>query len=147
MIMHDPLILIWQMNCDGHGSQCIVIINFCILLVAVARIIPSGALMLGQNGYTLTCRVFVTNNFCNPSITYQWIMNNDTSAVQIGAEPDILFFYSLRLSDAGLYTCYATINSPTLSGDISATASHEVKIQSELKFKSYTIHYFMTVLY
>ena len=90
--------------------------------------------MLGHDSsYTLTCRVFVTNNFRSPSITYQWIKNNDTPAVQVGeTEPDTLSFISFRLSDAGLYTCYATISSSSLGSDISVTASHEVKIQSEL---------------
>ena len=113
-----------------------IIVNFCIIhhAVVAARVIPSGTPMLGHNSsYTLTCRVFVTNNFCSPSITYQWIKNNDTAAVQVGTEPDILSFDSFRLSDAGLYTCYASISSSSLGSDISVTASHEVKIQSEIQ--------------
>ena len=74
----------------------------------------------------------MTNNFCSPSITYQWIKNNNT-AIQFGTEPNILPFYSLRLSDAGLYTCYASIGLLSLSNDIVIVmASHEVRIQSEL---------------
>ena len=89
--------------------------------------------MLGQNNYTLTCRVFVTNDFCSPSVTYQWIKNNDTD-IQLGTEPNTVSFYSLRLSDAGLYTCYATISSLSLSSDITVIASHEFRIQSELNY-------------
>ena len=120
----------------------IMIVNFCIIHHAViaARIIPSGIPMLGQDSsYTLTCRVFVTNNFCSPSISYQWIKNNDAAAVQVGTEPDILSFNSFRLSDAGLYTCYATISSSSLGSDISVTASREVRIQSELNLLSFKL--------
>jgi hypothetical protein len=125
------IMILVMIDYDEHTIHLCIIINFVSTVVA-ARIIPSGTLMLEQNNYTLTCRVFVTNHFCSPSITYRWIKNNDAAAIQLGTEPDILPFYSLRLSDAGVYTCYATVSSPSLSSDISATASHEVKIQSEL---------------
>ena len=104
--------------------------SFFLLIVGAARIIPSGTPMLGQKSYMLTCRVYVSNNFCNPSITYQWIKSNET-IMQLETETSILSFYSLRLTDAGLYACYATISSPSLSSDITVTDSHEVKIQSE----------------
>ena len=53
--------------------------------------------------------------------------------MQFGTEPNILPLYSLRLSDAGLYTCYASISLLSLSNNIVIVmASHEVRIQSEL---------------
>ena len=110
-----------------------MIMNILFIIVAAARIFPSGIPMLGQNDYTLSCRVYVNNNFCSPSITYQWIKTNDiNTTIQLETESSVLSFYSLRLSDAGLYTCYATISSLSLNSDITVTASHKVKIQSEL---------------
>jgi hypothetical protein len=110
-------------------SQLLSLMFVYCYIVAAARIIPSGPPILGQNGYTLTCRIFVMNKFYNLSITYQWSKNNDTALRHLGTEPNSLSFYSLQLSDAGLYTCSATISSPSLSSGISVRASHEVKIQ------------------
>ena len=97
--------------------------------VGVVQIIPSGAPMLGQDSNTLTCRVFLTDNLC-PSITYKWTKNNIT-VIQLGTEPNALSFSPLRLSDAGQYTCQATISSLSLSRDITVMGSHDVIIQSE----------------
>ena len=119
-------------DCD-MAQFTIMIMNVLFIIVAAARIFPSGIPMLGQNDYTLSCRVYVNNNFCSPSITYQWIKTNDiNTTIQLETESSVLSFYSLRLSDAGLYTCYATISSLSLNSDITVTASHKVKIQSEL---------------
>ena len=62
--------------------------------------------MLGQSGYSLTCGVTVTGAE-NPSITYQWTKNNGTQT-QVGTDR-VLSFSPLRLSDAGQYTCQATV--------------------------------------
>ena len=70
----------------------------------------SGAPMLEQNGYTLTCIVCKAENF-NPTITYQWTKNNGTETqIQVGADPTVLSLSPLRLSDAGRYTCQATVS-------------------------------------
>ena len=119
----------------GMAQFTIMIMNVLFIIVAAARIFPSGIPMLGQNDYTLSCRVYVNNNFCSPSITYRWIKTNDiNTTIQLETKSSVLSFYSnsLRLSDAGLYTCYATISSLFLNSDITVTASHKVKIQSEL---------------
>ena len=62
--------------------------------------------MLGESGYYLTCGVTVTGA-ANPSITYQWTKNNGTQT-QVGTDR-VLSFSPLRLSDAGQYTCQATV--------------------------------------
>ena len=89
--------------------------------------------MLGQNGYSLTCGVSGAGNL-NPTITYQWTKNNGTQTqIQVGANSGVLSFSPLRLSDAGQYTCQATISSPYLNDDIiTTTDSGNVTIQSEL---------------
>ena len=84
--------------------------------------------MLGQNGYSLTCGVIGPENLItNASITYQWTKNNNTlTQMQVGADPKVLTFSPLRLSDAGQYTCQATVN------DIIVMNSQDVTLQSEL---------------
>lgn len=83
-----------------------------------------------QNGHTLTCRVFVTDNIC-PTITYQWIKNNIT-VIQFGTESSTLSFSPLRLSDAGQYTCRVTISSLYLSSDIIVMGTDDIRFQSKL---------------
>ena len=84
--------------------------------------------MLGQNGYILTCRVFVSDYYC-PSITYQWTKNNVT-IIQLGSLPNILSFSPLRLSDAGQYTCQANISSFRINNVIIVMGSQDIHIQS-----------------
>ena len=84
-----------------------------------------------NQSYSLTCGVTVTGN-PNSFITYQWIKNNgiQTEDVQAGTDPKVLSFSPLRLSDAGWYTCQATVSSPYLNNDITDAASQNVTIQS-----------------
>ena len=87
--------------------------------------------MLGQNGYSLTCGVNGANNL-NHTTAYQWIKNNGTQTqIQVGSDPKVLSFSPLSLSDAGLYTCQATVSSPYLNNDITMVDSQDVSIQSE----------------
>ena len=85
--------------------------------------------MLGQNGYSLTCSVNGAGNL-NPTITYQWTKNNGTQTkIQVGSDPRDLSFFPLRLSDAGQYTCQATVSSLYLNDNITMMDSQEVTIQ------------------
>ena len=88
--------------------------------------------MLGKSDYSLTCGVGGAANL-NPSITYQWTKNNGTQTqLQVRPDPKILSFSPFRLSDAGRYTCQATVSSPYLNNDITMMDSHDVTLQSEL---------------
>ena len=70
------------------------------------EITTNGTKVLGESGYSLTCGVTVTGaDTGNLSITYQWTKDNGT---QVGADR-VLSFSPLRLSDAGRYTCRATV--------------------------------------
>ena len=79
---------------------------------------------MGQNGCTLTCEVTVDASL--NSITYQWSKNNGTQT-QVGTDR-VLSFSPLRLSDAGRYTCQATV-SPC---NIVIMDTEDVTLQSEL---------------
>jgi hypothetical protein len=81
--------------------------------------------VLGQSGYSLTCDVTVTGT-TNSSITYQWTKNKGAEITQIGADR-ILSFCPISLSDAGRYTCQATV-SPC---DITMMDTHDIALQSE----------------
>ena len=78
---------------------------------------------MGLNGYSLTCNVAV-NESLNSTI-YQWTKNNGTQT-QVGAGR-VLSFSPLRLSDAGRYTCQATVN----PCNITIMDTHNVTLQSE----------------
>ena len=79
------------------------------------EITTNGTKVLGQSGYSLTCGVAVTGaDSANPSITYQWTKDNGTQT-QAGTDR-VLSFSPLRLSDAGRYTCQATVNPCSITG-------------------------------
>ena len=121
---------------DNHTIHC----NLCTLRYPLfpapalsVQITTSGTPMLGQSN-SLTCSVSGAENL-NPSITYQWTKNNGTQT-QIqnqgpGADPKVLSFSPLRLSDAGRYNCQATISSPYLNNNITVNVTEDVMLQSE----------------
>ena len=115
------------------ASRTLISIKFCLFeffAVAVAQIIPNEVPVLGRSSYALTCKIFVIDNLC-PKITYQWTKNNGT-VVQLDIRSNTLSIISpLRLSDASVYTCYATVSSLSLNSSITVMVSHDVRFQSE----------------
>ena len=86
-------------------------------------------LMVGQtDNNTLTCGVTGTGNL-NPMITYQWTRNDGTT---VGTNSNMFTPSSVSLSDAGVYTCRATVSSDLLSNSIVRSDSQVVMIQSKL---------------
>ena len=96
------------------------------------EITPSGAKVLGQSGYSLTCGVTVAGaDAGNPSIAYQWTKDNGMrTQTQVGTDR-VLSFSPLRLSDAGRYTCQATVTSPCT---ITKMDTQDITLQSELNY-------------
>ena len=93
--------------------------------------IPNQVPVLGETGYSLTCKVVMGNNFFTP-MSYRWTKNiSNGTAMQLGATSNTLFFPSLRVSDSGLYTCFATI-SCFLGTNVTVIGTHNIMIQSEL---------------
>ena len=84
--------------------------------------------MLGQSGFSLICGVAVTG-IENPSIFYQWTKSNGTQT-QVGTDR-VLSFSLLRLSDAGRYTCWATVNS---SCNMTKMDTQDVTLRSEFYY-------------
>ena len=88
--------------------------------------------MLGQSSQdSLACGTSGSENL-NPTITYQWTKNNGTQ-VQLETTSKTLSFFPLKLSDAGRYTCQATVSSSYLSRDITMMDFYDVRIQSEFE--------------
>jgi hypothetical protein len=105
---------------------------YTLFLVGTAQVIPSGAPILGQR-YTVTCNVHVFGKLC-PLIFYKWTKDNGTVAqLEAGIEPNTLSLSPLRLSDAGLYTCLATVRSFRIANDVTVTGTHKVRIQGKLE--------------
>ena len=63
--------------------------------------------------YSLTCTVTGAEGLTGSTITYRWF--NDGGVVS-GQTMETLSFTSLTFSDAGRYTCEATVMSSLLSG-------------------------------
>ena len=75
--------------------------------------------------YSLTCTVTGAERLTGSTITYQWFKNG---VVVSGQTMETLSFTSLTFSDAGGYTCEATVMSSLLSGPITTTRSSPVDV-------------------
>ena len=63
------------------------------------------------------------------TVTYQWLKNNSTQT-RLGINSNSLIFTSLKLSDAGWYTCQVLISSPFLYNVVNATSkAYEVDVE------------------
>ena len=96
------------------------------ILVSISE---SGTLAIGRH-FTLICSISGLNNLANLSILYQWSKKNGT-LMQAGTNSSIFTFSSLRLSDAGQYTCQVIINSIHLFKDIVSNKSYYLNLESE----------------
>ena len=77
--------------------------------ITVTVVVSDDGTPTAGQSYTLTCSVSVAS-----VTTYQWRKN--VSVIQ-GETTEMLSFSSLRLSDAGQYTCEVTVNSMTYTSD------------------------------
>ena len=78
--------------------------------------------------YSLTCTVTGAERLTDAGamVTYQWLKND---AVVLGQTMATLSFAPLTFSDAGSYTCRATINSSLLSDPITTASSNSESIE------------------
>ena len=70
--------------------------------------------------YSLSCTVSGAGMLTGATITYQWFKDG---VVMSGQTMETLSFTSLSYSDAGGYTCQATVMSSLLSGPINSSNS------------------------
>ena len=80
------------------------------LLCYLVHINDCGGIIVAGQNCTLVCSVSGIGS-SNPTISYQWIKNNGATQTQVGSNSNTLAFSSLRLSDAGQYTCRVTVGS------------------------------------
>ena len=89
----------------------------------------TGVTPIAGHSYTMVCSVNGADNL-NATIEHEW---RDQSSTSIGHSYN-LTFNSLSLSDAGWYTCKATITSSYLVEQIIAMDTHVLVIESMLPF-------------
>ncbi len=80
------------------------------MIIILVHINDCGGIIVAGQNCTLVCSVSGIGS-SNPTITYRWIKNNGTAPIQVGGNSNMLVFSSLRLSDAGQYTCQVTVGS------------------------------------
>lgn len=112
--------------------QCMTTSHLSLVPTISVRITTAGLPIVGEHAYSLTCIANGAENII-PSVTYHWFKNYGTQTqLQVGFPANTLFFSNLSLSDAGRYTCLATISSPYLDDDITATGSHDFRVYCKL---------------
>ena len=90
-----------------------------------------GIVLIGGQGFSLSCVVSGAENL-NPIITYNWIKDNGTQIV-VDSHGSVLSLPSLRLSDAGQYSCQVIVNSPYLRDNLDVTSTHfAIHLQGKL---------------
>jgi hypothetical protein len=76
--------------------------------------------------YSLICTVTGAERLTGAMMTYQWLKNG---AVISGQTMATLSFSPLTFSDAGSYTCQATVTSSLLSAPITTDPSNSLSVQ------------------
>ena len=97
--------------------------------------IASGSLATPMVGsmYSLTCTVSGAEGLTDSMMTYQWLKDG----VEVSGQTmimDTLSFSPLASSDAGSYTCQATVTSSLLRDSITTAPSNSVDIQPMCRF-------------
>ena len=93
-------------------------------IITVSITSSVGAPMVGSM-YSLTCTITGAERLTDAMVTYQWFKNN---AVVSGQTMATLSFSPLTFSDAGSYTCQATINSSLLSDPITTSRANSIDV-------------------
>lgn len=97
--------------------------------VVKAELSQDGYFMIGGN-HTLDCTITGTENL-NPDISYNWTQCRGTMLLPVGETSNRLSLYSLKLSQAGMYTCMVIVRSDYLKEPINETASTNLTTNSK----------------
>ena len=90
----------------------------------------SVATPMAGSMYSLTCTVTGAEGLTDSTTNYQWFKNGE---VVSGQTMETLSFTSLSFSDAGGYTCQATVMSNLLSGPITMNSTNTVEVRLTCK--------------
>ena len=80
---------------------------------------------IGRN-FNLSCQIFGHENLANTSVQYKWLRSGSA----LDYNTSILTFASLKLSEAGFYTCMVTINSSYLLDQLVSNGSYKLTLKS-----------------
>ena len=97
--------------------------------IAEARISPFNTFQVGDS-HTFMCTVYGADNLI-PDITYEWERKDNN---QVKSNSRTFSLVTLRLSDAGSYTCKVTIASDYLHRSIANSTTVNVTIKSKCTF-------------
>ena len=109
-------------NAPYRSAHCVMCFPDPTIAVSV---VAGGASPVVGTMYSLTCTVTGAEGLTNSTVTYQWFRNGGLAT---GQRMKTLSFTSLTYSDAGRYTCEATIMSSLLSTPIKTTSANSVDI-------------------
>ena len=106
------------------------------IVISLFNKAPTISVNISDNGstanigrqFSLSCLIFGHENLANMSVQYQWLR----SGTALDESSNILTFLSLKLSDAGCYTCRVTINSIYLLDQLVSNGSYKLALRSEL---------------
>ena len=110
---------------EGFGFQDYVKLRFAAALNITVRVDTDVATPMAGSTYSLTCTVTGAEGLTGSTTTYQWFKDG---VMVSGQTMETFSFTSLSFSDAGGYTCQATIMSNLLSGPITTTSSNSVDV-------------------
>ena len=122
-----PLLSLWRVSvyiCTHVNSVYLCLSSLLDPTISVS--VDAGvATLTAEATYSLTCTVTGAERLTGSTITYQWFKDG---VVVSGQTMETLSFTPLTFSDAGGYTCEATVMSSLLSDPITSTSSSSVDI-------------------
>ena len=120
----------------NNNDVFIIFLYFIIIAVPtlLVNITSKGSIITGGQAFSLKCTISGVEAL-NPILTYQWIKSNSTGRMQVGSNTSTLSFSSLRLSDAGQYSCQVIVSSFYLRDALNVTsAPFDVHLQGKFSF-------------
>ena len=118
----------------------------CVFHIAVptlsVNVTSKGSIITGGQAFSLKCTISGPEAL-NSILTYQWTKNNSTGRMQVvGSNTSTLSFSSLRLSDAGQYSCQVIVTSQYLRDVFNVTsAPFDVHLQGKINDRFLITHF------
>ena len=121
------MLIIIMVNCFTLGCNSVCKLHLLIQTLSVSVVSSVATPMVGSV-YSLTCTVTLPERLTDAGamVTYQWLKNG---AVVSGKMMATLSFSSLTFSDAGSYTCQASVTSSLLSDPFTNASSNSESVR------------------